>query len=67
MTNTWKKNHLKEEGFIFGSCFRGFSPWMLGSMLGSCTWAEHYDCDNVVEEVLHLMVDRKQRKGEDGD
>jgi hypothetical protein len=53
------RNDLREERFILVHRFKGFSPWLLGPVsLGRTSWG--LEC--MVEEVLHLMVDRKHRK-----
>jgi hypothetical protein len=53
-----QENNLKEERLILAHGFRGFSPWLLGSInLGRTL--RPWKC--VEEEDGHLMVDRKQR------
>jgi hypothetical protein len=53
------EKQVKEEGFVLVHGFIRFSPWLLGPMLLSqnIMIKEH-----VAEELLHLMVDRKQRE-----
>jgi hypothetical protein len=47
-------------GIIYSAhYFRGFSPWLLGPMqLDRTSWWQ----EGVEQELLHLMVNRKQRE-----
>jgi hypothetical protein len=44
-----EKINIKEERFILAHSFRGFHPWLLGSIVSWCYEAEHHGREYAVE------------------
>jgi hypothetical protein len=59
LTVTMRETISKEERLILAHYFRGFLLWLLGpTYLVRTSW----HLDHVAENILHIMVDRKQRE-----